>query len=247
VAETLLSRKLTVGTVVLLLCLCFLLTRLLNEDEIARVQAAVRSLEREKDSIQAIVTTNVAAQQVLQLTRESKEAEVTVLRDYVARLERERQASALTVRRIRKTSDLQARLDSTFPEMARSNWGFTTIPFEPGDTLGLEFFVIPAWFTETFLIDHENAESWREQKDKLLAVDSLRVQVATLQDSIARLHALNTFAVQTGYDNAASHYRDMSTRYIAQLRKPRFSLGSTVGLCVGAAGGAALIATLVNR
>jgi hypothetical protein len=165
----------------------------------------------------------------------------------VRRLERARRSSALSVRRIRKTSALQARLDSTFPEMARSNWGMTTIPYEPGDTLGLEYFVIPAWFTETFLIDHENAEFWREQKDKLLAVDSLRVPVATLQDSIAVLHAQNTFALQTGYDNAASDYRDMSTRYIAQLRKPRFSLGSTVGLCLGAAGAGVVIGTLVNR
>jgi uncharacterized small protein (DUF1192 family) len=246
VADSLVSRKLTAGTAVLLLCICFLLTRILNEDEVARVQAEVQSLEREKDSIQAIVATNVAAQEVLQLTRESKDAEAAALRDHVDRLERERHASALTVRRIRKTSALQARLDSTFPEMARSNWGLTTIPYEPGDTLGLEYFVIPAWFTETFLIDHENAESWREQKDKLLTVDSLRVQVATLQDSIARLHASNTFALQTGYDNAASEYREMSTRYMTELRKPRLSLGSTVGLCLGAAGAGVVIGTLVR-
>jgi hypothetical protein len=113
-----------------------------------------------------------------------------------------------------------ARLEATFPEMARSNWGITSIPFEPGDTLGIEYFLIPAWFTETFIIDHENAESWREQKDKLLAVDSLRVQVVALQDSIATLHALNTLALQTGYDNSSTEYRELSTRYIAELRKP---------------------------
>jgi len=221
-ADARLFRTMAVALVVLLLLVCYLLTRFQNQNEIARVKEEVSSLEREKDSIQAVLATNAVMQQSLALTREDKEAEVTVLRDYVDLLERQRQESALTVRRIRKTSDLQARLDLTFPEMARSNWGFTTIPFEPGDTLGLEYFLIPAWFTETFIIDHENAESWREQKDKLLAVDSLRVQVAALQDSIATLHALNTFALQTGYDNASSEYRDMSTRYIAELRKPRF-------------------------
>ena len=246
-ADAIRSAKTVVPVVGLLLVVCFLLTRNLNESEIARVQAEVHRLEREKDSIQAFVAANVATLETLQLTRESKEAEVAVLRDYVGLLEVQRQESALTVRRIRKTSDLQARLESTFPEMARSNWGLTTIPFEPGDTLGIEYFVIPAWFTETFIIDHENAASWRKQKDKLLAVDSLRVQVASLQDSIATLHAQDTLALQTGYNNASNDYRDLSTRYIAELRKPRFSLGSAVGLCIGAAGAGALIFTLTQR
>jgi hypothetical protein len=114
-------------------------------------------------------------------------------------------------------------------------------------TVGIEYFVIPAWFTETFIIDHENAESWREQKDRLLAVDSLRVQVAALQDSVATLHAQNALALQAGYDNASNDYRDLSTRYIAELRKPRFSLGSTVGLCLGAAGAGIIIGTLTQR
>ena len=113
--------------------------------------------------------------------------------------------------------------------------------------MGIEYFLIPAWFTETFIIDHENAEFWREQKDKLLAVDSLRVQVAALQDSIITLHAQNALALQTGYDNASNNYRDLSTRFFAELRKPRFSLGSTVGLCLGAAGAGVVIGTLTQR
>jgi hypothetical protein len=240
------SAKASIPVVGLLLAVCFLLTRSLNEGEIARVEAEVFWLERERDSIQAFVAANVAVQETLQLTRENTEAEAAVLRDDVDRLERNRQASALTVRSIRKTSDLQARLDSTFPEMARSNWGLSTIPFERGDTVGIEYFVIPAWFTETFLIDHQNAESWRAQKDKLFAVDSLRIQVIALQDSIGTLHALNRLALQTGYDHASTQYHDLSNRYVAELRKPRFSLGSTVGLCLGAAGAGVIVGTLVR-
>ena len=131
--------------------------------------------------------------------------------------------------------------------MARSNWGITTIPLEPGDTLGVEYFLIPAWFTETFIIDHQNAESWREQKDKLLAVDSLRVLVIALQDSIAALHVKNTLALRTGYDNVSNDYRNLSTRYIAELRKPRFSLGSTLGMCLGTAGAGFFIGSLTQR
>ena len=246
-ADARLFRTMALTVVILLLVVCYLLTRFQNHAEIARVEAEVYRLEREKDSIQAFVAANVAVQETLQLTRENSEAEVAGLRDYVDLLERQRQESALTVRQIRKTSDLQDRLDSTFPEMARSNWGLTTIPFEPGDTVGIEYFVIPAWFTETFIIDHQNAEFWREQKDKLLAVDSLRVQVAALQDSVATLHAQNALALQTGFDNASSSCRALSNSYIAELRKPRFSIGSTVGVCLGVAGATALITTLTQR
>jgi len=49
--------------------------------------------------------------------------------------------------------------------------------------------MLPAWFAETFVIDHANAESWRAQKDQPLAVDSLRLAVAALQDSITGLGA----------------------------------------------------------
>ena len=240
-------QTLVVAVVVLMLAVGYLVGRFQEKAEIARVEGVVQRLEQVKDSIQAFVAANARVQENLALSREDKEAEVAVLRDYVDLIEHQRQESALTVRSIRKSSDLQARLNATFPEMAHSNWGITTIPFEPGDTLGIEYFLIPAWFTETFLIDHENAESWREQKDKLLAVDSLRVFVAALQDSIATLHTQNTLALQTGYNHASSDLRDLATRYIAQLRKPRFSLGSTVGLTLGAAGAGLIIGTLIQH
>jgi hypothetical protein len=109
------------------------------------------------------------------------------------------------------------------------------LPFEDGDTLGLEYLLVPAWFAETFIIDHANAASWRAQKDRLLAVDSLRSVVATLQNSVTRLVAANLAAYATGYDAASASYQDLSRRYIAELNKPRIRLPSLVGL-VGAAG-----------
>ena len=58
-----------------------------------------------------------------------------------------------------------------------------SVPFGPT----LNYILVPAWFSETLIIDHQNAVSWREQKDKLLAVDSLQLGVSALQDSILRL------------------------------------------------------------
>ena len=66
-------------------------------------------------------------------------------------------------------------------------------------------------------------------------MDSLRLAVATLQDSVLRLEAANAAAYATGYDAASASYQDLSRRYIAELQKPRIRLPSIVGL-VGAAG-----------
>ncbi len=246
-AEERLTRVLAVIVVVQMVVICYEVVRFRNENEVAQVQAELNRLETERDSIRALVAINAELQESLRKTIGRKESEAESLRDRVADLEQQRIDHALTVRNIRKTSDLEARLESTFPEMASSSWGVTKIPFEPGDTLGIEYLVVPVWFAETFIIDHQNAESWLEQKDKLIGVDSLRAVVTAFQDSVATLREQNVLALQAGYDNASSACRDISTRYIAELRKPRMSIGSTVGLCVGAAGAGAVIATLVNR
>ena len=34
------------------------------------------------------------------------------------------------------------------------------VPLEDGDTLGLEYLLVPAWFAETFVIDHANARAY---------------------------------------------------------------------------------------
>ena len=71
---------------------------------------------------------------------------------------------------------------------------------------------LPAWLAETFIINHANAASWRAQKDRLLAVDSLRSVVASLQDSVIRLQAANAAAYATGYDAAYASHQDLSRR-----------------------------------
>ena len=129
-------------------------------------------------------------------------------------------------------------------ELGSAAWGLTTLAFEDGDTLGLEYLLVPAWFAETFVIDHANATSWRAQKDRLLEVDSLRLVVATLQDSVLRLEAANAAAYAMGYDAASVSYQDLSRRYIAELEKPRIRLPSLVGL-VGAAGAGLVVGRVI--
>ena len=90
--------------------------------------------------------------------------------------------------------------------------------------------MIPAWFSETFIIDHQNAQSWRSQKDKLLSVDSLQLMVSALQDAIMQLEVGKSLILEAGYGNAFNAYQGLSDRYIAEMRRPRVSLGTTVGV-----------------
>ena len=206
-----------------------------RREEVARARAAASHLRLQRDSLMAEVEARDRARSALIRERRAHEAEITRLRESAALLKHSRAAAQLTVREIRTTGALQARLRAAFPELGSDGWGLTTLPFEDGDTLGLEYLLVPAWFAETFIIDHANAASWREQKDRLLAVDSLRITVAALQDSVIRLEAANATAYQAGYRAAYVGYQDLSTRYVAELQKPRIRLPSLVGF-VGAVG-----------
>jgi len=195
---------------------------------IAQARAAASHLRLQRDSLRAAVAARNRERSALMRERQAHEAELTRLRESVALLEKRRAAAQLSVREIRTTGALQTRLRNTFPELGKGGWGLTTLPFEDGDTLGLEYLLVPAWFAETFIIDHANAESWRAQKDRLLELDSLRSVVASLQDSVTRLHAANaTYA--TGYDAAYASHQDLTRRYIAELNKPRIELPTIVG------------------
>ena len=206
-----------------------------NREAIARAQAEAAALASQRDSLMRVVRQRERQEAALTIQRETHEAEVTRLRDSVIALERRRAAAQLSVRQLRTLGALQDRLRAAFPELGESAWGLTTLPFDGGDTLGLTYLLVPAWFAETFVIDHANAASWRAQKDGLLAVDSLRLTVIALQDSITGLLAANADAYQTGYQAAYTAYQDLSNRHIAELRKPRIRLGSALGI-VGAVG-----------
>ena len=53
-------------------------------------------------------------------------------------------------------------------------------------------------------------------------------------------------AVDSGYGEAFASYQELSDRYITELRKPRVSLGTTVGFCLGAAGAGLIVGALIN-
>jgi len=216
-----------------------------NRQAIARARAESVALATQRDSVLSVVAQRETERAQLAARADSFQTEAQALRDSIGRMEQERAEAQRGVRRIRTVGALQARLRQAFPELGPGGWGVTTVPVHQGDTIGIEYLMMPAWFAETFVIDHQNAESWRAQKDRLLAVDSLRVVVATLQDSITHLEVAKRLAYEAGYQAAFTSYQDLAKRHIAELRKPQIRLASTVWM-LGAAGAGLLIGRLVR-
>ncbi|MBI2537106.1 MAG: hypothetical protein HYW06_09150 [Gemmatimonadetes bacterium] len=241
--------KLLVGTaavaVLFLVAATYLFGLTRNNGEIARLRVEADRVRLERDSIRRVVAMSDSMQQDLRRERDEKEAEAAGLRREVAALERDRTARQLEVRGLRRPDSLKAKLVETFPEMAASDWGVTDIRNEQED-VSVQYLLVPLWFSETFIIEHQNAESWREQGGKLQAVDSLQQRVVSLQDSVQRLEEQKVLALQTGYSNMLDRYEQLNQDFIAELRKPRVSLGSMLGLCVGAAGAGVIAGALVK-
>jgi hypothetical protein len=203
--------------------------------KIARAQADAARLVRERDSLHAAVRERDRRQIALTAERDAHRAHADRLRDSVRIIERRRAERQVTLRHVRTVGALQDTLRAVFPELGDAGWGLATVPLDVADTLGIEVLLVPAWFAETFAIDRVNAESWWEQKDRLLTVDSLQRTVAQLQDSVTHLAQANRLAYETGYRAAYAGYQDLSQRYVTELKRPRVSLSAALGV-VAAAG-----------
>jgi hypothetical protein len=166
--------------------------------------------------------------------------EADSLKDKVSQLEEERKGAQLSVRKLRKDEDLQKKFIDTFPEIAGSDWGIQDVYNEEVD-LEIQYLLVPLWFSETFIIDHQNSKSYKEQTGLLHSVDSLRLNVIALQDTVLRLEKEKSGAYRTGYNSAYTEYTKLNEDYIKELRKPDFGLpqwtaivgGIGVGFLIG--------------
>ncbi|MDR8389613.1 hypothetical protein NC796_00600 [Aliifodinibius sp. S!AR15-10] len=219
----------------------YFLGRQINQEEIQRAQLEMQQLRASRDSIKAIAALKDSLQSMLSQEVKQLQSEANRLRGEVQNLEEQRKEDQLTVRTIRKKEELQNRLVKTFPEMAQSDWGVTDVYNEEHD-VSVEYLLVPLWFSETFIIDHQNSESYKKQRDKLFAVDSLHQQVDVLQDSLFVLERQKAEAYKTGYDDAYSKYEDLNEKYINLLEKPpSVNLGLPKWGVIGASVGAGVL------
>ena len=195
-----------------------------NKEKIHQAELDMQKMCFMKDSLETEVRFRDSLQVMLKNEVSVYKNEADALRSQVVLLEEKRQEAQLSVRRLRKKEDLQAKLRQTFPEMAESDWGVTEVRNEEFG-VSLEYLLLPLWFSETFIIDHQNAASWKAQKDKLLSVDSLNIQIITLQDSIYILEHLNRQAYEKGYNVAFLKYESLNNEYIKELKKGKINWG----------------------
>jgi hypothetical protein len=242
-----LATVLVVVAIALLLGVVYLGTRLRAEREIARAEMEAEFLRMQRDTILTIAAANDSLQRELSFQRAGMEAEADRLRERITDLEAARVQEQLTVRRLRQKEDLRARIEQTFPEMAASDWGVTEV-FNEENGVGLEYLLVPLWFSETFLIDHQNSLAFQTQVDTLRALNGLLEQVSALQDSVLVLERGTRLAYERGYDEAYTRYEALNRDYIALLRQPRFSLGvpGGVGALAGSIGAGFLLGTVAR-
>jgi hypothetical protein len=242
-----LATLLVVVAITLLLGVVYLGTRLRAEREIARAEMEAEFLRMQRDTILTIAAANDSLQRELSFQRAGMEAEADRLRGRITELEAARVEEQLTVRRLRQKEDLRARLEQTFPEMAASDWGVTEV-FNEENGVGLEYLLVPLWFSETFLIDHQNSLAFQTQVDTLRALNGLLEQVSALQDSVLVLERGTRIAYERGYNEAYTRYEALNRDYIALLRQPRFSLGvpGGVGALAGSIGAGFLLGTVAR-
>jgi hypothetical protein len=213
-----------------------------NKEKIQAAELEMEKLRFQRDSLKTVVAYRDSLSGMIQDNIVSKRTEVEILRDQVIRLEEERKENQLSVRNLRKKQDLQNRFEKTFPEVAYSDWGVTEV-YNEQQGVGIEYFLIPLWFSETFIIDHNNSISYKNQKEKLVMVDSLHVLVDSLQDSVLTLEKLNRLAFEEGYRNAYTKYEELNEKYINELQKGKIEWGWQAAGFVG--GG--IIGGLIGR
>jgi len=167
----------------------------------------------------------------------------------VRALETARQTAQLSVRRLRRPEELAARVVATFPEIAGSDWGVTEVMSDRGGgaPIGIQYLVVPLWFSETFIIDHQNAGNYKAQITRLHGMDSLQVQTIALKDTIIRLEKEKTEAYRAGYDSAYQKYEALNADYIKTLKNPRISLRLPgVAALLGSAAAGAVVGAAVK-
>lgn len=209
------------GIVVVLVCLAlgFLSSRFIDQEAILRAQVTAARLEAQREMLGLEVARRDSLQRVLEARVDTLQVRAQNLREEVATLEATRVQAQLEVRLLRTPDDLLARLEETFPEVGRDLWRRTEILDREND-VSLEYLGAPLWFFETFVLDAQNAESYRAQRDRLLDLDSLQVRAIALQDSVITLGREKEGLYRAVYDSCYAEYTALNDKYIGLLQKP---------------------------
>lgn len=243
-------KKLAIAAVVfavlLMVGLSFITAKYLDKEEILRVTKEREQLQQQRAELIALVAQKDSTKRVLEVKVIDLETEVAQGLAEVESLEGERQVAQLNVRKLETTNDLENQLMETYPQI-KTSMRRTVVPVEGLSNVNLEYWSVPFRFAETFLIEHQNSESYKKQRDRLKEVVTMQDQIIDLEKKIVVLEEEKSAAYKQGYDSAYVKYQDINEKYLTLLNNPpsvEFGLPQigavAIGTAVGFVGGVAV-------
>jgi hypothetical protein len=218
-------KKAVVGILLLvvttLISLVIITQRNLDKEELRRVETEMTALKKEKDDLTALVTTLDEEQARLEKVVVEKSNQISQNKLTIKKLEQERIDKTWQVRGLRTENELEKRFAVTFPQVINAkNFGIVKMPIKEGSPLTLPYYVIPAWFAETFIIEHNNMLLYEEEITQYKTNEVLYGNVIDLKESVVQLQSEKSVAYQEGYENAFDKYEQLNQDYIKLLKTP---------------------------
>lgn len=204
-----------------LACLAVITARNIDKAEIARVQQEIKSLLEKKQVLKGeIVKLDEAYIQLTEMIV-AKNTLIELNKQVIIKLEKERDERRWTVRRLNSQDALEKRFAMAFPQVIHANnVGIIKLPMKEGSKILLPYYVIPAWFVETFIIEHNNMLSYLGQIKEYKRKEALYGDVISLNEQVVTLQIEKAGAYQQGYDIALDKYVQLNDKYITLLETP---------------------------
>jgi type II secretory pathway component PulM len=207
--------------VMTIMALVFITARSLDKEELARVQSEMESLSSDKAQLENKVSELDNLKDKLYQTIDKKNKEIIQHQLTINNLEDERKNQQVEVRHLNTEEALENSFSKAFPQVIKAkNFGITNIAINEDKTLTLPYYVIPAWFTETFIIEHNNMIKFKEEIEEYKKNEALYGNVIELKDNVLKLESEKSQAYEKGYDEAFLKYQALNQEYIALLKKP---------------------------
>lgn len=165
-------------------------------------------------------------------------------------LAKERDDAVFVLRQLDTTDELEARFGKNFPEVIHDiGFGIRDIMDDDGNPI--PYMVIPAWFAQVFIEDHEGIANLQQQleisggiEDILKRLVAMKERINMQSEKIGELSE-DKFRVADEARNACdARFDKANDALITEYKRPKFQLpsGWSLGLCLGAgAGGAYLL------
>ena len=179
--------------VLTMVALAFLSARYIDKEEILRVQTEMKALQQQKSDLETQVDELDQKQAELNQTIRSKNSEITANKNAIAQLEQQRADKQLTVRRLNTEDELENSFAQAYPQVVDAkNFGIVQMSINEELNLKLPYYVIPAWFTETFIIEHNTMLTYKVEIERYKANEELYGSVLELKDKVLELETQKT-------------------------------------------------------